>query len=210
MTLILAATAALHKGRDHVDGSRRFDPLINRHQQKGLRPPTGRARAAHALGIHIRQRCEEVNHPNAVPQLQAQRADPPQGLAPPPNLPMHELVAVVVADHVVRKGHHALPREVDAATRNRPQLGVFETPPPPVAVRTGKRRKGALAQRPVQIATDKEARQALEKDLFHRIALPLNPPEDLRLERRLLRQRPQSRANENVPANRRRPLLPLR
>ena len=92
----------------------------------------------------------------------------------------------------------------------RPQLGVFETPPPPVAVRTGKRRKGALAQRPVQIATDKEARQALEKDLFHRIALPLNPPKDLRLERRLLRQRPQSRANENVPANRRRPLLPLR
>ena len=53
--LILTATAALHKGRDHVDGSRRFDPLVNRHQQKGLRPPTGRARAAYALGIYILQ-----------------------------------------------------------------------------------------------------------------------------------------------------------
>ena len=79
-----------------------------------------------------------------------------------------------------------------------------------MAVRTSNSRKRPLPQRPVQIAADEKAGQALEKDLFHRIAFPLNPPENLRLERRLRRQRPQSRADENVPANRRRPLLPLR
>ena len=123
---------------------------------------------------------------------------------------MHELVAVIVPDHIVRKGHHALPRKVDTAPSNRPQLGVFETPVLPMAVRTGKRRERPLPQRPVQIAADEESGQALEKDLFHRIALPLNPSKNLRLERRLLWQRPQSRADENVPTNRRRPLLPLR
>ena len=46
VALILAATAALHKGRDHVDRRGGLDPLVNRHQQKGLRPPAGRARAA--------------------------------------------------------------------------------------------------------------------------------------------------------------------
>ena len=79
-----------------------------------------------------------------------------------------------------------------------------------MAVRTSNPRKRAFPQRPIQIAADKEAGQALKKDLFHRIALPLNPPENLRLERRLVRQRPQSRTDENVLANRRRPLLPLR
>ena len=123
---------------------------------------------------------------------------------------MHELVAVIVPNHIVRKGHHTLPRKVDTAPSNRPQLSVFETPVLPVAVWTGKPRERPLPQRPVQIAADKEAGQALEKNFFHCIALPLNPPENLRLQRRLLRQRPQSRADENVPANRRRPLLPLR
>ena len=122
---------------------------------------------------------------------------------------MHELVAVVVPDHVVRKGHHALPRKIDAAPGNRPQLGVFEPPALPVAVRTSKRRKRPLPERPVQIAADEKAGQALKKDLFHRIALPLNPPENLRLERRLDRQGPQARADENMPANRRGPLFPL-
>ena len=125
MPLVFAATAPLHMRRNHIDRRRRLDPLINGHQQEGLGATPRSAAATHSRGIDIGQFFEQVHDPDAVPQLQTQCADAPQVFSPAPVRAVSELIAVVVACHIVSEGHDALPREIDTAAGDRIRRRVF-------------------------------------------------------------------------------------
>ena len=87
---------------------------------------------------------------------------------------MGELLAIEIADHIVSEGDVALPREGDAARRSRKDLVVGQSPAPGMAVRVEDRRQRATApERPVEVAGDEEARQALEINLLDAIASPV-------------------------------------
>ena len=92
--------------------------VVDRRQQERLRAAARLARHANRVLAHVRQRLEEVEAADAVPELQAGQAQAPQVLAPAAE-GVRELPAVVVADHVVDEDDEALAREVDGAARAR-------------------------------------------------------------------------------------------
>ena len=163
-------------------------------------PPPEAPGAGEAALVDVGERLEEVHRADAVPQVQPQRPDPPLGEALVEEAVV-DLARVVVADHVVREDHVALTRERDAARRDRPVGAVLEAAVGPVAVRRedpGKRAR--LPERAVEVAGDVEARVALEVDLLDGVVAPLDPAEDVGVERVLLRQRPQAGAHEDLLA----------
>ena len=122
---------------------------------------------------------------------------------------MRQLAAVVVADHVVGEHDEALTRQVDRAGRAGRQLGVLQTPVRPMPVRRQNRRKRTGARRPIEIAGDEKAGEALEVHLRDRVIAPACLAEDLRPERRLLGKRHEPRRHQNVVAQVRRAALPV-
>ena len=184
--------------RDHVHGGGDPDPVVHRGQQEGLGPSAGGSRAGQPALVHVRERLQEVHRADAVPQVQPQRPDPPLGEARVEQAVVH-LPRVVVADHVPREDHVALPRERDAPRRDRPVGAVLEAAIGPVAVRRedpGKRT--GLPERSVEVAGDVEPGMALEVDLLDGVVAPLDPAEDVRVERPLLRHRPQAGAHQDL------------
>ena len=81
--------------------------------------------------------------------------------------------------------------------------------PMPVRIQNGGKRPLAAPERAIQVAAEVEAGQRLEIDLLHAVTLTLDLAEDLRLERGLLRHRPQAAAHEDLLANLFGPRLPF-
>ena len=195
---VLAHVPALHVVRDHVHGGGDADPVVHRREQEGLGSASGSARARQPALVDVGERLQEVHRADAVPQVQPQRPDPPLGEARVEEAVVH-LARVVVADHVPGEDDVALPGERDAPRRDRPVGAVLETAIGPVAVRRedpGKRT--GLPERSVEVAGDVEPGMALEVDLLDGVVAPLDPAEDVRIERPLLRHRPQARAHQDL------------
>ena len=205
---VLADVPALHRVRDHVDGGGEPDPVVHGAQQERLRPSPGGSGRGEAAPVDVGERLQEVDRADAVPQVEAQRSDAPQREARVEEAVVH-LARVVVADHVVREDDVALPGEGDAARRDRARVAVLQPPVGPVAVRGEHPGEGpGLPHRAVQVPRDVEARVALEVDLLDGVVAPLDPAEDLRVERGLLRHRPQARAHQDLLAEGARPREP--
>ena len=88
---------------------------------------------------------------------------------------MRNLIAVVITDHIIGKGHHALAREINAAPGYRRQFAIFYPPALPMAVWVSDGGKGAVSQRAIEIAAYKKSGHTLKKNLLYGITLPLNP-----------------------------------
>ena len=110
---------------------------------------------------------------------------------------------VVEADHIVGKRDHALARETDAARGDAAVLGVRHAAffPVPVRIEDGGKRALAAAERAIQISGEVKTGEGLKMDLLDAVTIPLDFPEDARLERSFLRHRPQTAAHENLLAN---------
>ena len=199
---------------NHDDGSLDREPIIDRPEHKCLGATAGFAGAGQALFIHVRQRFQKVERPDAVPGLQTHKADAPKlvrfgcteravgiirGFI---GLGVGEM-RVVVADHVIGKGDHPLAGKADAARGGAPILGIDKASFLPVAVRIEYpgERSGPTTPRPIKIARQIKAWKRLNIDFLYTVTLPVNLAENVRLERRLLRQGPEAAAYENMFAN---------
>ena len=88
------------------------------HQDKHRGPPARRAGRAHPVRIHVRKRRDEIDGPDAVPQMHAhRRSDAPETLTGIFPVVRH-LVGVVLSDHVVAEHDEALPGETDGSARH--------------------------------------------------------------------------------------------
>src|SRR5262249_20265642 len=136
---------------------------------------------------------------DAVPQLKPGEADAPKLLAPPA-VAVSQLIAVVVADHVVREDDVALTSKVDGAARHRASVSVLQATVSPVTMRAENRReRAALAPRPVQIASDEKACVTFKIDFFDSVILMLDAIKDSRVEGALRRPRQQTCARKYLP-----------
>ncbi len=131
--IMLTGTATLTRG-------------IDRREQERLRAAAGLARRGERVAAHVRQRLEEIERADAVPQLQPGQAQPPEKLAPAAER-VRQLLAVVVADHVVAEDDEALTRQPDRARGPGRRRRVLEPAVGPVPVGREDRGKGAVADR---------------------------------------------------------------
>ena len=114
---VLAERAALHDERDHVGRRGKLDAIVHRLQQEGLGGAAGGAGGADPVGIDAGQGGYEIERADAVPQLQAERAEAPDALFGLLAEFVRGLHRVVVAHLVEGEDHVALAREVDGAGR---------------------------------------------------------------------------------------------
>src|SRR5262245_15872605 len=130
---------------NHHNWSLGSEPVFNCPEHESLSATPGFARAGQPLFVHIRQRLQKIQSANTVPGLQAHQADAPKLVGWSSAKSAVEVVAlirgslgkmsIVVANHIVRKGDHALARERDAARSNTAVFGVRHTTLFPVTVR---------------------------------------------------------------------------
>ena len=94
------------------------------------------------------------------------------------------LHGVVVADHVVGKGHHAHAGELNAAGRDAPIGGVGQAPVGPMTVRVQDAGEGPIpfVQRTIEIPRDVEAGIGLEHHFFDGVILVFDLVGNLRLQ----------------------------
>ena len=74
---VFTQTSALHMERDHVDRRCRCDAVVHGRQEEGLRSAARFAGHPDAIAPNIRERFEEVEPTDAVPQLQPAQAQSP-------------------------------------------------------------------------------------------------------------------------------------
>lgn len=122
-----------------------------------------------------------------------------------------ELHCVIVAEHVVAERDHAGLGEVDAAARDGAIRFVGHAALAPVAVRVedAGERAVAAAQRAVEVAREDHAGERLEVDFFNRVSVARDAAKDRGVERRLLGERPQAAAHEDLLADLLRARLPF-
>ena len=211
---ILARTTALHRVRHHHNWRLRRQPIFHGAEHERLRAAARLARARQPRFVRVRQRLQKIQRPDAVPGLQSHQADVPEqvhlvrGEAP---MPFVKFLArrpigksgVVVADHVVGKRDHPLIGEVDASGGDAAFGRVCHPPVGPVPVRVQDRRERpvALPQRPIQIARQIKSGIRLEIDLLDAVTVALDLAEDVSVQRRFLRQRPQPATDEDIFAD---------
>ena len=129
---ILAQIAARVRRRHHTDGRVERHTIVHRRQRVGLRAAAGNARDAYARCIDIRQRLHEIESPDAIPKLHAERSKSPQLLFGRAEF-VGQLQRVVVPDHVPEKRHITLPRQIHAELRTRIERLVLQPPVGPRA-----------------------------------------------------------------------------
>ena len=208
--------------RHHHDRRLRRRPVVHRAEDERLRAAARCARAGQPRLVRPRQRLQKIQRPDAVPGLQSHQADVPEqvhrvrGETP---MPFVKLLArrpigksgVVITDHVVGKRDHPLLGEVDASGGDAAFRRVCHPPVGPVSVRVQDRRERpvALPQRPIQIARQIKSGIRLEIDLLDAVTVALDLAKNVRVQRRLLRQRPQPATDEGVFAYLFGPRLPF-
>src|SRR4029453_1994193 len=96
--LVFAQTTTLHVQRDHVDGGRGGDAIVDSGQQKRLSPAARRARRTNGVAFDVAQRLQKIQRSDAVPELESGKTQSPQLFAIATKR-MRQLPAVVVADH---------------------------------------------------------------------------------------------------------------
>ena len=186
-------------GGDHVDGSRDLYTIVHGGEHEGLGAAAGGAGAADAVGVHTVQGAEEVNRPDGVPELEAHHADAPEVLHKTAEAPVDDLVAVVVADHVVREDGVSLAGEVDAAAGDRSQVRVFKAAGFPVAMRTDDAGGGPfLAEGPVEVTADEESGEGFKVGLFDGVPLAFDTAADPGFEQCLFREWIEAQGDEDV------------
>ena len=230
---VLAHAPALHPGAHHHRREHAREPVVDGREHERLRPAAARAGHAEALRVHVRQTGEEVQRADAVPRLKAHLALQAQfGVGVLEPFAVRDRGAVRVPDHVVlehdepelrecgRERLHEVPAAVDvrfAAGLHAGLAGllavVVEPPAGPVAVR--EQHAGALhglaflgSGRPIQVAADVVARRAGEVHLLDGVLALVDLAVNDRVQRRLLRQRPQARRDEHLLAELLPPRLP--
>ena len=207
---VLAQTAALHGGGDHVDRGGDLYARIDRRQDEGLGAPARRAGAADALRVDIGQALQEIDGADAVAELERHGAQAPEAFPRAAVAVLDLPGAVVVTDHIVGEDDVTLPGEVYAAGWNGADLVILQAPPLPMAVGTddpGERT--GFPSGAVEIPRGEEARKGLEMDLFNAVAFALDSGEDLGVEGRRLMLGQQTGGDPDLQAQRRRLLGPL-
>src|SRR5258707_7619037 len=106
-------------------------------------------------------------------------------------------MGVIETHHVVRKREHSLSSKGDAASGDAPVFCIRMAALLPVAVRVENCRVGTLApaKRTVQISGEIKSRESLKINFLDAVAVALDFAKDMRVERRLLRHRPQAAAH---------------
>ena len=178
------------------------------------------------------------SHHALQPRLRLRPVKPPDlrrvHLRPLLAEPMHQLKrklqAVRIPQHVVVKNHAPHPRQrraprlqrtppavleslraIDNLAQNLLRPRVREPSLRPMSMRTQHPRQfPRLALGPVQIPRHKKPRRALKENPLHREIPAVDPPVNHRVQRRLLRHRPQPLRHQNLPAHILRALRPRR
>ncbi len=179
---VLAQAAALHDERDHVGGRGKLDPVIHRGDDKRLSGSAGCACSADHLRIHAGQFLQEIDRPDGVPQLKAERTEVPQLFHRLISEIVGRLDGVVVTNHVIGEYDVTLARQVDGAGRNGSDVGILQPAVSPMAVRTDHGWKSAAGrglERTVEIAGKVVARECFEQDFFDDAIAVLDASEDL-------------------------------
>ena len=193
---VLADAAALERVGDHHDRRRDLDAIVERREQEGLGAAARFARAADPRDIHVGQRGQPVERPDAVPGLERGQAQAPVAQAIVQER-VGERLAVVVADHVIQEDDAAQLGPSDAALLD---LGI-DPAVLPVAVRAEDARDLARrAGRPIEVAAEREAGERLEHDLLDRVAVAVELAVHLGIERRLREHRPEAQGHEHLLA----------